>query len=238
MTDYTKATGATGTLIIRDNGSTVSFLIENTYASTYVYGAAWSGVINGVTVGGTYSIQGAQTVTLGTWTVSSSQSVNLSIAATGTSGIGGPTSLTATISRTVAPTVKVPAAPSEPALSAVTQTTVKVSFSDGANNGGAINERQISYGTTSAASTSSKVGNSGTTLTGLAPNTTYYVKARTHNSAGWGPWSAARAVTTVAGAWVNVNGVWKEAVPYVNVNGTWKVAQPYVNVGGKWTATI
>jgi hypothetical protein len=225
-------------MIIRDNGSTVTFLLTNTYSGTYTYGKSWSGTVNNTSVGGSYDLVGATTVTLGSWTVSSTQTVTFAIGSTGTSGLGGPSSFSVTISRAAPPpTVKVPAAPSEPTVSAITQTSAKIAFSDGANNGGAINKRQISYGTTSAASTTVVTGNSGTTISNLAPFTNYWVKARTHNSAGWGPWSAAREFTTVAGAWVNDNGTWKQAVPYVNVNGTWKVAQPYVNDGGTWKAT-
>lgn len=242
MTDYTHATGSTGTMIIRDNGSTITFLLENTYASTWVNGLSWSGTINGTPVGGTLNISGAETVTVGSWTVSSSQTVTFGIGASGTSGIGGPTSFSAAISRASAPTVKVPGAPGTPSISAITQTSAKVSFSAAAANGGTIDQYQIM-----ANGGTDFKGGSGTTISPLQPNTAYIVQVRAHNSAGWGPWSGKVGFETVAGAWVLVNGTWTKAVPYVctkrtvasngMVTQTWALAQPYVRNGSGWTAT-
>lgn len=73
-----------------------------------------------------------------------------------------------------------------------------------------------------------------TTLTGLTPNTKYYIFVRGVSSFGNGPWSSSINTTTLAGAWVNVAGVWKRAVPYVRVSGVWKVARPWVKVLGVW----
>ncbi len=107
MVDYTRGTGTSGTLIIRDNGSTVTFLIKNDQGATFTNGASWSGTVNGVHVGGTFSISGAQTVQVGAWAVAKSSSVSFGIGATGTQGLGGPTSFSAEISRPL------PAAPGQ-----------------------------------------------------------------------------------------------------------------------------
>lgn len=100
MVDFTKSTGTSGTLIIRDNGSNnVQLLLSNSQGATFAYGKSWSGRVNGVNVGGSFDIAGVQTVLLGSYTVTSTQDVTVAIGATGTSGLGGPTSFTKRISR-------------------------------------------------------------------------------------------------------------------------------------------
>lgn len=105
MVDYTKPTGSAGMLYVRDNGATVTFLLTCTDPGTFG-NVSWSGAVNGVSVGGTqYFGAGAGTITLGSWAVSTAQQVTFAIGATGTMGLGGPTSLTAQITRAL------PAAP-------------------------------------------------------------------------------------------------------------------------------
>lgn len=101
MVDYTRGTGNSGTLIIRDNGSTVEFWISCSDPATFVGQLRWSGVVNGVAVSGTssWSSGGGTRRIAGPWTVSQTTTVTFGIQATGTGGLGGPTSFSATISR-------------------------------------------------------------------------------------------------------------------------------------------
>lgn len=193
MTDYTKSTGSSGTMMIRDTGTYVEFWLK-AGSATYNYELPWSYVVNGVTSstrefrfekGGSYQ-------KLGSWNVSTSQTVTFKIGDSGTSGLGGPTTFSQAITR-----AKIPNPPSAVSLSSLTSTSVVGSFSDGANNGDAIDDRQIGYGTSSVSTTSIVHSDRSTTITGLIPGTTYYFWARTHNSMGWGAWGPRSQITTL-----------------------------------------
>ena len=50
MTDYTKATGSTGTMMIRDTGTDVEFWLK-AGNNTYKYQLPWQYTVNGVNSG-------------------------------------------------------------------------------------------------------------------------------------------------------------------------------------------
>lgn len=137
--------------------------------------------------------------------------------------------------RTSATTLRVPDAPSAPAVTQIEQVSVAVDFTDNGNGGAAINGHEIGWALTSSAPTSTNaVVTRPMPVTGLTPGKLYYFFARAHNSVGWGPWSAATPAKTIAGARVKVGAVWKEAVPYVRVSGVWRVARPWARIAGNW----
>jgi hypothetical protein len=144
--------------------------------------------------------------------------------------------------------LRTPDAPSQPLLASVTVSTVDVSFSPNGDGGASILAYQVGYGTDSSGPSTNVNATSPVTITGLSPGTVYYFWVRAQNSVGWGPWSVANSVRTVAGAYVGVTPVvlpigmpyvpaYKLAVVYVNVGGTWKLAEPWVKVMGVWTRT-
>jgi titin len=137
--------------------------------------------------------------------------------------------------RASAKTLKVPDAPSSVTLSSLTQVSAYGTFKDNANGGAAITAREIAYNTSNTVTGATIVSSDGsTTMTGLLPGKKYYFWARTKNSVGYSAWSAVSSATTIAGAYVIVNGVPKPAVPYVRVGGVWKVARPWANVKNTW----
>lgn len=100
MTDYLKSTGSTGTMLIRITGSTLQFFITANNGTTFDNDLHWSYTVNGVT-SGTQTARynaGAGWVLLATFTISYSQTVTFNLQATGTSGLGGPTSFSEAIS--------------------------------------------------------------------------------------------------------------------------------------------
>lgn len=243
MTDYLKNTGA-GQMMIRDNGGTIEFWIRSGYSSTYVGspGFGWSGVVNGVGVGGNianYSGDGWRQVAV--YSVGYTQDVRFSIAYSGTSGFGGPTDFWQNIYR--APTVTVPPAPSIVGygLDQETHTTMRYRFSSTGDGGSAILEWQAAFGTNGSdifGAGNAMYSSSGTSVfTGLKPGQYYAAWSRGRNAAGWGPWSAGDSSYTLAGARVRVSGVWVDATPYVKVAGVWVPAEPYVKVDGVWQLT-
>lgn len=194
MTDYTKSTGSSGTMMIRDTGTWVEFWLK-AGSTTFNHQLPWAYVINGVTSswrefdfksGGSWQ-------KLSSWLVDDSQTVTFKIGDSGTSGLGGPTTFSASISR-----AKLPSPPSAVTLSNVTATNVYGTFTDGANGGSAIDDRQIGYGTSTTTVQHIVSSDRSTTIVGLVPGTVYYFWARTHNSvgwSGWGPRSSARTLT-------------------------------------------
>lgn len=194
MTDYTKSTGSSGTMMIRDTGTYVEFWLK-AGSATYNYQLPWSYVVNGVT-SGTKEFRfesGGSYQKLGSWRVSTSQTVTFKIGDTGTSGLGGPTTFSQAIKR-----ASIPAAPSSVAISQITSTSLYATFTDGANNGAAIDARQLGYGGSTTTPVWTISSDRSTSITGLVPGTTYYFWARTHNSEGWGPWSPRSSARTLS----------------------------------------
>lgn len=328
MTDWSVGTGQYGSLILRLTGNTLQAIIHNGYSGTYVNGGTGTIHVGAGAAAFTFSVNGVQDVVVWQGTLGAgSTAVSFTMNATGTQGLGGPTTLSVTINTANVPSApgtptvssitnnranvnfsapanngaaideyqiqystsssyssysaptgsgspiaatglaavttyyvrvrahnsvgwgawsgsrsfKTLGAPATPTLSSVdqiTQTSARINFSDGANNGAGIDSRQIAYNTSNTTSGATVVtGNSGTVISGLDPNVTYYFWARTHNTYGYSAWSAVKSAATVAGAYVRVGGTWTKAVPYVKVDGEWVLAQPYVRVSGAWKAT-
>ena len=237
MVDYTKATGSTGTMMLRDTGSTVEFWLKSGQSSTW-FGSrtfsytsphgngSWSGSYD---AGNTWQRIGYITATAtGTysWTMPS----------TGTQGFGGPTTQSVYISRAT-----VPPAPTPVTFTNIAHESVRTIFNSNGTGGAAIIEWQLAFGTNGSSQTgagNALYSSSGTRdMTGLIPGQYYAAWARGRNSVGWGPWSAGRSFYTLAGCHVKVGGAWKSAVPYVKVDGVWKPSIPHVKVNGAWAPT-
>lgn len=185
MVDYTKSTGSSGTMMIRDSGGKVSFWLR-AGSSTFNHNLLWGFTVNGVTdndnrfdfnSGGSWQM-------VKQWTVTTSQNVVFRIGDSGTGGLGGPTNFTQAINRDT-----VPDPPSIPRASLITATSVVISFDDPADNGGdAIDLREIVYRKTTDASddlTHISSWDRNSTFTGLTPGASYYFWARVHNSVGY-----------------------------------------------------
>lgn len=185
MVDYTKSTGSSGTMMIRDTGSTVEFWLKAssaTWAADLDYG--WT--VNGSTGTDQYNfLSGGSWQRLRSFSVSTDQTVTFRLFATGTSGLGGPTTFSHAIERST-----IPSPPSAPRFANLLNTSVDVSFTDGSNGGDAIDSRQLgwSYGVVSSI-TSTLSSDGSTHFAGFAPGSTISVWARTHNSNGYSAWS-------------------------------------------------
>lgn len=185
MTDWTKSTGSSGTMMIRDTGSAVEFWIKSG-SGTYNHDMPWKYTVNGATSAWKqYDYVGDGSYKrLGSWTVTSDQTVTFYLGDTDTSGLGGPTTFSHAIDRASAPNP-----PSTPQVTVNSSTQVTVVFSDGANNGAGIDSRQIGYGTSSSTVQTIVSSDGSTVITGLTPDVGYYFWARTHNAKGYSGWS-------------------------------------------------
>lgn len=193
MTDYTRSTGSSATMMIRDTGSTIEFWINANNSSTWTDHLPWSGTVNGVGVGGSYYYHANSGWNrLGVWGVTYNQNVTFSIGNSGTSGFGGPTTLgPIAINRS-----SFPQTPNAPVLTVISDTKIHAQFSDNGNNGAAIDAWSIGYSTDPSKIREFGVDSNNTDVTGLTPGTKYYFWAANHNSQGWSAWSARSEATT------------------------------------------
>lgn len=197
MTDYTKSTGSSGTMLIRDTGTKIQFWLK-AGSQTYNHQLPWGWTVNGVTDNtNLFDFQaGGDWQKLREWTVSTSQTVTFRLFDTGTAGLGGPTTFSKAISRAT-----VPPAPTTPVLSQITGSSIFANSDSNGNGGSSLTRVQFGYGTSTAGPSLYKDGNlsNGTvTLTGLAQGTTYYVWCRVQNALGWSAWSGRSSAKTLA----------------------------------------
>lgn len=135
--------------------------------------------------------------------------------------------------------LKVPEAPTKPLLSSIRMTSVDVSWLPNGPGGSPITGYVIGWGTITSNPTSTlSVAESPRIVTGLKPNTTYYIRVRTKNSIGLSAWSPYTVMKTTSGCYIKVDSTWKLAVPYVKVAGVWRIAQPWGRNLGVWKPTI
>lgn len=229
MTDYTRATGSSGTMMIRDSGGYIEFWLQ-AGSLTYNHQLNWGYTINGVTGTGVFDfVSGGGWQRLGRWAVNSSQTVTFRLMASGTSGLGGPTTFAVAINRATIPPAPILA------ISSYTATSATLNSTNNGNGGSTLDQWQLGYGTNPSYPVSYMNLNLSTgdgTVTGLAKGSTYYFWARVHNAFGWSGWSARASLTT-----------WKEppapTTPVVTAGPTQNsVTVKYLNQGNGGTAIL
>lgn len=106
--------------------------------------------------------------------------------------------------------------------------TINVSYDT--NDGFA--SRTIEYGT----STSYGSSTTGTSITGLSQNTTYYYKITINSTQGRSATytGSFKTLETIGIVRFKNNGTYKNANTYIKVNDTWKQASAYLKVNGSW----
>lgn len=195
MPDYTKDTGNRGEMMIRDTGTVVEFWITANEPNTWVNEMPWAYVVNGVSSAWRefrYA-RGAGWEKVGSWNVTTDQTVTFKLGNTGTNALGGPTNFSVAIERSTTPS-----APKTPTISSIKNTSVIASFVDGNNGGAAINQRQIGYGLSSSSVQEIVNSDGSTSIGGLDQGKTYYFWARTRNVHGYSPWSGRASAVTLA----------------------------------------
>lgn len=207
-----KGTGTSGTLIltlsiVSVNKATRTYVvrciaqIKNTSSSTFTGGTSWSVETWGRS--GVFQINGVQTVTLMNETTSiqlnsdgdaRSVAQTLTMGATGTSGLGGPTSLTTSI--TLPRITQAPTSPTTPSVSRVSDTQQNISWTRRASDSAPYGAQQIQRRTfgSSGWSSFSTIATIGTDYFGTGnhsysdkttvANRAYQYRIRATNSAG------------------------------------------------------
>lgn len=181
-------------MMIRDTGDWVQFWLK-AGPLTFNHQLPWAYTANGGTTGwGSYDFPtGGNWQNLGAVYITTSQTITFKLGATGTSGLGGPTDFSQYISRST-----IPSPPSLAGPYNVGPNSFDVAITNGADNGSAIDMRQIAWGTDpwTAQHYSGPVDWWAHVLS-LSPGTTYYVWSRTHNALGWSGWSNRISATTL-----------------------------------------
>lgn len=122
--------------------------------------------------------------------------VNQAIAVSGKPPVAGTNGYPPNVRQVATPPKpKVPAKPRAPRAYRVTDHSISIQWALGA--GGTLEQVEIARNATftSDVSTHHDAMSPGG-WSGLDPDTTYYTRVRSHNSAGWGPWSDATAIRT------------------------------------------
>lgn len=231
-------TGSAGRIEIFDFGSTVNFNVYCSDPSTNFGSAPWSGFINGVSVGGSFGFgAGAGGVTVASYSVSTTQSVSFSIGDTGTMGIGGPATVSATITRATIPPAPSPYSPDQ-----ATQTSLRFRFNATGDGGAPITRSEAQYSKTVNFSTGNGpiLATSGTIIfTGLEPGTDYYCRGRCVNAYGNGVWSAVMAGRTLdGGLQVGKSGSFVRTPTAVGKGASFVDTQIFIGKGGTFVPLV
>lgn len=237
MPNYDKAVGTAGTMRISDNGSTVSFIIMCSDSATFVGSYVWSGVVNGASVGGTTNLPaGFGSKTLGTWTVSSTQTVTFHQNATGTQGLGGAADHSAAISR-----ASVPSAPGTPVVTNIGTNGATFTWGAANANGSAINNYGLYVSESPSFASHVYQAWEGVVLTKtlsgiLVPGRTYYTRNRAQNGVGIGPYGVTVSFQTLSGAYVSDGTTWKPCEIFTSDGTAWKSGAVQISDGTIWKA--
>lgn len=122
-----------------------------------------------------------------------------------------------------------------PTVSGVATTPTKnscsFSISVSYDTNASYSSRTIQYGTTISYGSST----TGTSISGLQPNTTYYYKVSITDN--WGRTGTKTGSFTTLKDYkfrLKVNDNWKNAHPYIKVDGVWKIAEPEIKINDEW----
>jgi hypothetical protein len=242
MVDYDRAVGTAGTMRIRDTGSTVEFWILCSDPATFVGSYVWSGVVNGVGVGGSITLpSNFGSRMLGSWTVSTSQTVTFHQNATGTSGLGGAADHSANINRT--PPATVPPPPTAMQWTPQSATTAFFQWGQNGTGGSPLLSYDIQYSSTADFSadvhTFGEPGGSagGRTFGGLVPAQRNYARVRAINAVGASGWSNTVSGRQFGGIQVSDGSAWTTYAVDVSDGTTWIRNAAEQSDGSVWKPT-
>jgi len=130
-------------------------------------------------------------------------SVSRSFSASISGHYGGATPSVSTSFTVLARPASAPGASPAPTISSITATSARAAWTStpAQANGSSIDQWQVqasAYSDFRSTTYSNSDASTPQTMTGLAPATTYYVRVRGHNTAGWGAWSGSRSFKTTA----------------------------------------
>lgn len=195
---------------VEGNYSTINWQVGWRFSANSCRGLRkGSGIINGTTVysdqsggDGVHSFSSAHDHGAKLQTASGSRNIahgsdGNKIFATSVSMTGWEGQLSSGSTTFALPTIpRFSSAPSLPVITELTSTSFRATFTDG-SGGATIDSRQLGYGISPTIQSTIISSDGSDIISGLTPGTTYYIWARTHNVAGFSPWSARATVVTL-----------------------------------------
>ncbi|QIN93679.1 hypothetical protein QDW23_gp20 [Microbacterium phage Stromboli] len=135
-----------------------------------------------------------------------------------------------------------PGAPNIYKVDLITTTSMRMSYTKGADNGASIQKDEVQWATDAAFTdvvwtdiwANGASDPSGRNVA-LVPGKTYYVRARSYNSAGWGGWSNTGSASTLAALYVSDGAAWRSAEVYVSNGTAWRPPEVLYSKAGAWT---
>jgi Fibronectin type III domain/Siphovirus protein of unknown function (DUF859) len=172
-----------------------------------------------------------------------SVSFTVGYGSTGTSTFGDDKTSGTSLTLTRIP--KRPSAPGAPSFSNDLPSSLTVSWTASADNGGktitSYKLRRYDGSTTTGTYVDNDANNTSRNITGLTPGATYTFVVYAYNGSGdnggYSDPSSSSTIQMLAGVRIRDGGTWKTAVPYIRTGGVWKMAVPYVRSGGVWAPT-
>jgi hypothetical protein len=236
MTDYAVGTGSGGSLILRDDGFNLTAIIKSTNGSTFASGKAWSIQVGAGSASGTFSLSGVGERVVWQGTLGGSARVIFNMGATGTSGLGGPTTLTVDINRAT-----VPEAPTTLGWSEIGVSIAVINFAGNGSGGATVDYYLVRYGTANPPEAGPYVefttGTGRNPIGGLSTGTRYYYRVYAHNAMGYSAPSAVSEMITQTPTRVKIGGTYRIALPYVKVAGVYKLSEAYKKIAGTYRRT-
>lgn len=239
MAEY--ATGTTGRIYIEDAGDWIHIDIDARQGTTNI-GTGWFDWSDPLGSGsGTYSYpagSGRKRVkSLGPFGPGQGGTVYFTLRATGTQGLGGPTSVSFGFSRST-----VPPPPNVYAPHSFTFNSFRTNFAWAGDGGAAVDAYEVHYSNNPGGGQFSLQTGDGQQLINVGlpnfpPGGPVYYWVRAHNAVGWGSFNGPAGGRLLAGNKTKVSGAWRDSVAYVKVNGDWRPCIPYVKKAGVWTMT-
>ena len=241
----TENTGTQGVLYIEDTGSYVHLGIrckDPNYTKTKL-SFTWKAPGSSGTIKSWTLPAGGGLIPVRSFAVGVSGDITFTLKATGTTELGGPKTVKKQVSRSEG----TPEPPIITRVRMLSDTSARVNWDmrPSLTGGSNIKNFDLWYSTTPGGEQGTQITNASPpsnyegsyTITGLKPNTQYYVWVRSRNAMGNSNWSNVRSILTSGGVMVKYMNEWRNAIPYVKVNGIWRPARAYVKRNDAWGLT-
>lgn len=241
----TKNTGTQGVLYIEDTGSYVHLGIrckDPNYTKTKL-SFSWKAPTGSETINNWTLPSGGGLIPIRSFALGVSGDISFTLKSTGTTELGGPTTVTKQVSRSE--DTPEPPIITEVVMMSATSARVTWNMRSSLTGGSNIKNFDVGYSATNWVAQGTIISNAASasnyggtrTITGLKPNTFYYFWVRSKNAKGTSPWSPAKGILTSGGVMIRYMNEWRNAIPYVKHNGIWQPARAYVKRNDAWGLT-
>lgn len=143
------------------------------------------------------------------------------------------------------PIPRIPKGPPAPSIAGygwdqITASSARFRFMSTGDGGSTVDQWQFQVATDAAfTNVVQTIVSSGTSIVNdLTPATDYHARARGHNAAGWGAWSATASMTTLSGIYVSDGAAWVPQPVRVSDGAAWQNSLLTISDGDSWEAPV